>query len=235
MTAPFLRQVASPRDTFCRPLRSATGEGGKAVAQHRTAAGVCHEARTVQQRLRTWAGRVMRRDYRRSGKSASPSSDKTSAKTRETTADLAREYRKRGLQPVPIPKGSKGPRDEGWPHLEVTEGNIDRLFTAGQNIGIQLGKRSGGLVDVDLDCAEGGGAGAAHPAIHTCGIRPEVETEVALFLHRPRRDGSQGTVQFKGPKQDMLVELRIGGGDKAAQTMAPGSVHPASGEDVRVG
>ena len=51
---------------------------------------------------------------------------------------------------VPIPQGEKGPRVPGWQTRELRPGD----FTAGCNVGLILGPRSGDTVDIDLDCPE---------------------------------------------------------------------------------
>jgi hypothetical protein len=72
-----------------------------------------------------------------------------------TALDVARDYIRRGWNPVPIPHGFKGPRTGGWQLVTVTPQNVTQYFNGrDQNIGVQLGPKSGGLCDVDLDCPE---------------------------------------------------------------------------------
>src|SRR5271155_5040461 len=66
----------------------------------------------------------------------------------------ARMHLSRGWQPIPIPGGEKAPRFKNWPDLRVTESNVRQHFPGRCNIGLLTGEPSGGLVDVDLDCAE---------------------------------------------------------------------------------
>jgi len=68
--------------------------------------------------------------------------------------ELARDYLRRGWQPVPIDRGQKMPRDKAWQSLAITEANVEDYFSDDDNVGVQLGGRSGGLTDVDIDCAE---------------------------------------------------------------------------------
>jgi len=64
-------------------------------------------------------------------------------------------YRARGFFCVPIPTGEKGPRISGWQKLRLEAEALRDSFTAKtSNVGIVLGKPSGWLVDVDLDCPE---------------------------------------------------------------------------------
>ena len=68
---------------------------------------------------------------------------------------IARDYLKRGWHPIPYDYGTKSPRDDGWQRQKITDANVHERFNSGkQNIGVQLGPKSNGLADVDLDCAE---------------------------------------------------------------------------------
>ncbi len=147
-------------------------------------------------------------------------------------ADVALEYVGRGWTPVAIPQGSKGPRNKDWPHLEISEATVKKHFPAGSNIGIQMGRCSGGLADVDLDCPE---AMLLAPSLlpETGAIFGRQSKPRSHYLYTGTGDiEPKAAIQFKDAQGGMLVEFRIGGGEKAAQTMAPGSVHP-SGEAVR--
>src|ERR1700730_14261195 len=85
--------------------------------------------------------------------------------------DIALEYIDRGWSPVPVPHKSKAPLDKGWPAKVVTEENAHQYFNGeAQNIGVRLGGLSGGLADIDLDCAEAIAAAAAFlPGTRTFG------------------------------------------------------------------
>src|SRR5262245_34141636 len=74
--------------------------------------------------------------------------------TPTSALDHALEYIGRNWLPVPIPVGAKAPRIRDWPNLRVTKDNAAQHFGGACNVGIILGKASGGLVDVDLDCVE---------------------------------------------------------------------------------
>ena len=163
---------------------------------------------------------------------------KTKAKAARNEAVLtaARNYLDRGWQPVPIPYGEKAPKEPDWQHLAITPDNVEDYFDARRmNIGVRLGKASGGLTDVDLDCPEalalvdrflpltGKVFGrASRPRSHWLYITDLCETE------------SKATLKFAEPPAlggATLVELRIGAGDKGAQTVFPPSTHP-SGEAI---
>jgi hypothetical protein len=66
-------------------------------------------------------------------------------------------YLERGYQPVLIPpvdrKPTKGPRGTEWQNKRYTHADA-HLFTDTNNIGLNLGEPSGGLCDIDCDCAE---------------------------------------------------------------------------------
>jgi len=64
--------------------------------------------------------------------------------------ELIASYVAQGWAPVWIPPLSKAPRDRDWTKRDYQP---DHWYD-GDNVGIKLGDASGGLVDVDLDCAE---------------------------------------------------------------------------------
>ena len=71
----------------------------------------------------------------------------------------ARDYIARGWKPLPVSRGNKGPTSKGWPEWQVGD-NPDTYIKEHfgglpfANVAVQLGAMSGGLTDVDLDCAE---------------------------------------------------------------------------------
>ena len=154
----------------------------------------------------------------------------------ESARDAAHQYLERRWKPLPIPHGQKAPTAVGWPTWDITPENVDDHFASSrQNIGLQLGRASNGLTDIDLDCNE---------AIALAAYL--LPTTDAVFGRRSRRrahwlfqtdlhETEEGaTIQYREPNSlggAMLVELRIGAGDKAAQTLAPPSTHP-SGETI---
>lgn len=126
---------------------------------------------------------------------------------------------------IPIPHGEKGPRIPGWQNLRLTEGDLPRYFN-GQpmNFGMLLGKPSGYLVDVDLDCPEAVEVAAKYlPS--TGAIFGREGNPRSHYLYRVDRPIE--TIRLKDGKAT-VIEYRGDG----AQTVAPGSVHP-SGEAVR--
>jgi hypothetical protein len=59
-----------------------------------------------------------------------------------------------GWRSVLIPPGCKGPNGAGWPDRIVPSEEVEHHVAAGGNVGLILGRRSGGIADVDFDCAE---------------------------------------------------------------------------------
>jgi putative DNA primase/helicase len=100
-----------------------------------------------------------------------------------------------------------------------------------QNVGVILGPSSRGLTDVDLDSPE---AIAIAPYLlpRTKAIfgRKSKRASHYLFYSDLAVSQENAAIQLQTPDQKMLCEIRIGG-DKAAQTIFPGSVHE-SGEPI---
>lgn len=123
---------------------------------------------------------------------------------------------------VPVPHKEKGPKLPGWQKLRLDFEDLPEAFPVPSNVGVILGEASGGLVDVDLDCADAVELApsflpvtwifgrASKRASHWLYLCPGVKTE---------------RYQTKG---ETLLELR---GDGGVQTVIPPSTHP-SGERV---
>ena len=86
-----------------------------------------------------------------------------------TTTAAAGFYLKKGWYSVPVPAKTKGPKISGWQKLRITDKEIPEYFKTGGNIGIITGDASGGLCDIDLDCAESVAAAILLPATLTSG------------------------------------------------------------------
>lgn len=146
-----------------------------------------------------------------------------------STIAAATEYHRRGWAVVHIPPRSKAPKAPGWDRRALRADELGRVFGAGDNIGLILGPRSAGLVDIDLDCSEALTLAdlylpatqavfgrAAKPRSHWLYYAPEA-------IYEAFADPGAG---------DVLVELRAAGKDGGAhQTVVPPSIHP-SGERV---
>src|ERR1700682_249756 len=136
----------------------------------------------------------------------------------------ARAFLRRGWQPVPIPRGQKGPRLKSWQTFRWAENDLPSHFCSGGNIGILLGEASGNLVDVDLDVPEAivVSVGLLPPTGRVHGRRAKPNSHwwyVSAGLIQPEK--------FADLDGTCIVELRSTG----QQTIAPPSIHP-SGEPI---
>jgi hypothetical protein len=133
--------------------------------------------------------------------------------------------------PVPVPYKQKGPKDTGWPKFNITLENVGKYFNSGlMNVGVQMGPKSDGLTDADLDCSE---AVALAPYFlpETPAKFGRASSRRAHWLYYCDGPEPQATVEFHDEQGAMIMELRLGAGDKGAQTVFPGSVHE-SGEPI---
>jgi hypothetical protein len=158
-----------------------------------------------------------------------------------TARAIAREYLERDWAPVPVPYREKGPTDRGWQNLQITQDNVADYFDGERmNVGVKLGRASGGLTDVDLDCREALALAELLPGTQAVFGRQSKPASHWLYVTNLWETEQKAVLKFVEPKAlarngaepATLVELRIGAGDKGAQTIFPGSVHP-SGERVR--
>ena len=133
---------------------------------------------------------------------------------------------------TPVPFREKGPRLKGWQHLRIDSAELVTLYFPDQmNIGVILGSASGGLVDVDIDCAE------------ALEISDRILPRTGSIFGRASKPYSHRLYYVDGPAPSMkltdpltgdsLVELRGNKQDGTAgfQTLFPGSIHP-SGEPI---
>src|SRR5215218_4643232 len=151
--------------------------------------------------------------------------------------EVARGYIARGWAPIPVPFRGKNPGRAGWQNLRITEANAPRYFNgAPQNVGVILGTASDGLADVDLDTPEAI-AVASYLLPRTTAIFGRLGNRASHYLYRSdlAQRHETAALEYHDPtlptNAKPLVELRIGGGGKAAQTIFPGSVHE-SGEPI---
>lgn len=152
-----------------------------------------------------------------------------------TPIEIATAYIERGWNPVPLPLRTKKPVDEAWQNRIIGHNNVADYFNhEPMNIGILLGRTSGGLTDVDLDCAEAIGL-ASYILPKTGAIFGHASARGSHRLYRTTLAGKwdKAALRLKDPTpaaagRTVLVELRTGPG---AQTVFPGSVHE-NGENV---
>lgn len=155
---------------------------------------------------------------------------------RKNPAKVAKDYLKRGWQPIPLPEKSKNPNRPGWQNFIIGESEIPTYFPPSANVGVLLGNKSNNLVDVDLDSPDAEkiadlflppteaifgrrSAPRAH-RLYVC------ETEIYEKFQDPL------LMQSADPsirKTACIVELR---GKSGLQTVFPDSVHP-TGEGIR--
>lgn len=140
--------------------------------------------------------------------------------------EIARNYRRRGWCPIPVPHQEKAPVDREWQRLRYEEGQLLNIFSGRQqNIGIHLGEPSNGLIDIDLDCAEARVlAEALLPPTNAIFGRQSSSSAHRLYMATGM---IPETRRFLAPGHGTLVELRSSG----AQTIFPPSVHP-TGEPI---
>jgi len=152
-----------------------------------------------------------------------------------TPLEIALNYIKRGWNPVPIPFRSKKPIGDAWQTRLVDQASAPQIFNGGpQNIGVQMGSHSHGLTDVDLDFDEAVVIGPyLLPATGSIFGRQSKRASHREYYTDLSTTDDRGAVQFRSPNHEMIIELRIGGGDKGTQTIFPGSVHKETGEPIQ--
>ncbi|HEX8492999.1 MAG TPA: AAA family ATPase [Pyrinomonadaceae bacterium] len=139
--------------------------------------------------------------------------------------EVARSYLVRGWMPIPIAHQSKNPNRTGWQRFSIRQDELPQFFNGKpQNIGVLLGKPSGGLADVDLDCAESI-ALASYFLPSSDAVFGRTSRPCSHYLYIATDDAK--TVKLEDVDGKMLVELRYTG----CQTIFPGSTHP-SGEKI---
>lgn len=143
---------------------------------------------------------------------------------------LVAEYAARGLSMIDFALRTKAPRTPGWPDKGVKDADQAlRIFGSGKrNIGIVLGERSGGVIDVDLDCPEA--LARTHLLPNTSSVFGRVSTPRSHFVYKC--DEYAPTIKFVDPflsaDDATIIEVR---GDGGVQTVFPPSIHP-SGEII---
>jgi hypothetical protein len=126
-------------------------------------------------------------------------------------------------RPCRSPYRLKKPVDDDWQLRGITVPDAPRYFNGeAQNVGVQLGKASGGLTDVDLDTIEAGLVAlyfllrtlcfgrASKPRSHWLYLSDLCETEDKAAIQHKFISGNG-----KERTEKMILELRIGGGGKA--------------------
>lgn len=137
---------------------------------------------------------------------------------------LAYEFLKRKIALIKIHPHAKKPVEKEWTTKYYTEVNAASIF-GDFNIGMILGRSSGGLTDIDLDCPE---AVRLAPKILP-GTTWVFGRKGAPRSHYMYTVKESRTIKYASPIKDggMIVEIRSDG----AQTVGPGSIH-TSGESI---
>jgi Family of unknown function (DUF5906)/Bifunctional DNA primase/polymerase, N-terminal len=139
--------------------------------------------------------------------------------------EIARNYKQRGWAVIPIPYGVKGPRTDKWQQQNLSLEELEKTFRNGpMNIGVQLGPKSGGLADADLDCLEAEQL-APYFLLATGAIFGRKSKPKAHYLYYVADAEPENVLVWNDPSGKRICELRCGisGG---IQTMFPGSKHP---------
>jgi hypothetical protein len=142
--------------------------------------------------------------------------------------DAALGYFRRRWLVVPVPYAKKACKKKGWADLRLDEAKVRKAFKVRRNVGVLLGEPSGGLMDVDLDCAEALAlADAFLPATGCIFGRPGTPRSHRLYACEPVPNAKA----FKGGagnEAKMLVELR----GTRQLTIFPPSIHEGTGEQI---
>src|SRR5262249_35194567 len=148
-------------------------------------------------------------------------------------AAAALEYYARGWKPVPVNRKTKKPIGTGWQKRPF---DAAKFNAKAENVAMQLGAVSRGLVDVDLDSmlAVGLAPGFLPPTDAIFGRRSKPCSH-QLYLSDLCDSEKCAAIQFReftnGHAGQVIVELRIGGNSKGAATVVPPSMHE-TGETV---
>ncbi len=144
----------------------------------------------------------------------------TSASAETSTLQAAQQYLQRQWALLPIPYAEKAPRIHGWPEFVLTDEDLTSHFSGRANVGVILGSRSRGLVDVDLDCTEAL-ALAERLLPKTASVFGRTSKPRAHYFYYC--DHLPSPHKFAAPDGECLAELRSSG----QQTIIPPSMHPA--------
>lgn len=131
-----------------------------------------------------------------------------------------------GAQLVPVPAGEKGSRCKGWPEMRLSLPEAAQHVARRGNLAVRVGRASGDLADVDLDCPEALQLGD----IYLPATGAEFGRASKPRSHRLYRSPGAIYAAFADPTDgSMLLELRADGRDGGAHlTLIPPSI--ADGE-----
>lgn len=133
-------------------------------------------------------------------------------------------YESLGFTLLSLQPRSKRPIDKGWQQRTPSKNNLDD-FANNRNVGVVLGKASGGLVDIDID----------HQLAIT--VADYLLPSTGMVFGRASKPRSHRLYKVEKPSKTLrlngssqhgtIIECRANGG----LTIMPPSIHP-SGEDV---
>lgn len=169
------------------------------------------------------------------------------SKQRKSPIAMAAALLKRGFKPIPERANDRKPLlGDQWHKVEVTEKTLAKQFRYTDiNVGVQLGAVSNKLTDFDANCKEArdlaphflpktgmifGRASARRSHYEYFTNLCNTRTEDAIRFSDPVEE-ARGKAAL-GDHKDMILELRIGGGGKAAKSTFPGSLHWATAEPI---
>ena len=151
------------------------------------------------------------------------------SQTLSRAEQIALDLISRGIAPVPVPVG-KQPTRKQWQLLRITAAEVPAYFRGkGINVGAIMGPASGHLTDVDLDCLEAMELAPFFlPETHSIYGRPSKRQ--SHWLYTCKDPWPKASIKMQDEHGGCIVEMRMGGGGKGAQSVMPGSIHP-SGEN----
>jgi putative DNA primase/helicase len=135
----------------------------------------------------------------------------------EARRQAACRYINRSIAVIPVPAEEKNPGYEGWQNLRLTEQDVPRHWSNGQNIGVLNGEPSGWRVCIDLDVSDALSLAGRFLDPTLTGGRKSRPHSHWWYVAR----GAQ-TEKFKDLDGAMLLELRSTG----CQTIVAPSVQP---------
>ena len=137
--------------------------------------------------------------------------------------ELIQNYKDARFFLVELNPNDKVPSSEGWRDKPAKDIDVSR-----NNVGIQLGKKSNGIIDIDLDCQEAVDlADSILPPTQAIFGRESKPRSHYLYYVRPYPDRFDSRKYVDPDTNENLLEIRGDG----VQTMFPPSTHP-SGEQV---
>lgn len=140
--------------------------------------------------------------------------------------DAAVFYKSLGWEPLVLPAREKAPKGKWGNLVERSDEDLRRAYSGVSNIGIALGSRSNGLLDIDFDWPE-----AARIANLVLAHLPSFGRKGSPNSHRFAKGRLEKNTRFQIPAavqnlfdtdKATVLELRGDG----LQTMVPPSVHP---------